>query len=321
MAWILNPVEISTTFNALSTLLNVPFTFPRPGRRMKTSSFPELTLLSVLIVSVKIYHPFDLLPRHPRSLTDPGVLRINWNVWVDALSKHGRRFTSEGELGRGNECAITEEDVMRMTEGQMDEYLDWSERMWARDEQRRGLPKQLLDMFPTGRLDGSVGAELSFDEESLVDQISTDASLAAVLGSMKMRTVVSSSSSDEPPETEKKKAIRRLGSFYKRYLRPSDLSTHPAAKKFYEVAASLLGISVAKLVVAVLQVERKLQVLVREEMRRERGLKKGNGDVGEDEDEDEDEDEEEKMNNRVRGGSGERSDEDMSFIKREPNSG
>lgn len=213
---------------------------------------------------MKIYHPFDSLPRHPRSDADLGTLAIDWEAWCDAFAKHEARYTSEGQLGRGNEMNVREKDVMnKLTTSQLDEYLDWAERTLVDPEPpRKGrLPKQLLDMFPTGRLDGSSAMELSFEDETRTDQISSESMLEACMKSLKIRNICPE---DEKGEGER----RRLGSFYKRYRKAEDLT--PSARKFHEAVASLLYISLNTLLVAVLQVERRLQVFVESELKKER---------------------------------------------------
>lgn len=144
-----------------------------------------------------------------------------------------------------------------MSGAQLDEYLDWFEKTWADEEgsksKKSGIPEQLLDTFPTGRLDGSPFAEISFEEESKIDQVSVDQNLANVQESLKMREVVS-----KEQEGKTNTPVRRIGNFYKRYRKTEDLT--PQARNFYEKVASLVGISLSSLLLAVLQTERKLQI-------------------------------------------------------------
>lgn len=158
---------------------------------------------------------------------------------------------------------VMEKDVMnKLTASQLDEYLDWAERTLVDPEPpgKGGLPKQILDMFPTGRFDGSSAKELSFEEETRTDQISSEFMLEACMKRLKMRTICPE---DEEGEGER----RRLGSFYKRYHKAEDLT--PSARKFHEAVASLLYVSLNTLLVAVLQVERILQVFVGSELKKD----------------------------------------------------
>lgn len=156
----------------------------------------------------------------------------------------------------------------KLTTSQLDEYLDWAESTLIDPEPHRkgGLPKQLLDMFPTSRLDGSSAKELSFEEEIRTDQVSSELMLESCMKGLKLRSIC-------PEDGEGEEGRRRLGSFYKRYHKAEDLT--PSARKFYEAVASLLNVTVNTLLGAVLQVERKLQGFVRDEQKKERAINQG----------------------------------------------
>lgn len=260
----------------IASLLNVRFMFPGPGTRQKKSSFPETQLVALLVVAVKLFHPLDQLQRKSRSWTEPGILSIDWNVWCDSQAEYEARFTSEGQIGRGNILSVTEQDIMKMSGAQLDEYMDWSEQTWVDEERlvsrKRALPKELLDMFPTGRLDGSSFAQISFDEESKIDQVSADQTLTTVQRSLKMRDVVS-----KEQEGKSKRPVRRIGNFYKRYRKAEDLT--PQARKFHETVAALAGISLSALLIAILQTERKLQLWRREQLEKGREDSENEGSV------------------------------------------
>lgn len=203
---------------------------------------------------------------------------------------------------------MTEKDAMnKLTTSQLDEYLDWAERTLVEPEHPRkgGLPMQLLDMFPTGRLDGSSAKELSFEEETRTDQVSSEAMLEACMKCLKLRPIC-------PEDGEGEGKRRRLGSFYKRYHRAQDLT--PSARKFHEAVASLLNVTVDTLLVAVLQVERKLQRFVESELKQERARSQGvEGEQGGGYEHEEDEDDDDKID----GMGGEIDDRSPSHIKRE----
>ena len=156
--------------------------------------------------------------------------------------------TDESHLQRGTEIKVTEVDAMEMTGEQLDEYMDYYERTFidpARVEQK--LPKELLDMFPTGRLDGSEPASYSYHEQFAKEQEAVEETLETVIGSMRLRNVISKES--EAP-------VRRIGSFYKRYRRAEDLDG--SAKVFHEKVAGMVGVKLETLVLAVGQMERLL---------------------------------------------------------------
>ena len=249
----------------LANLLSISFAFPSPGRRQRTSSLPELQIISLLIIATKLYHPFDGLPRHVPSLADPAALSIDWPSWVQAQKAHDASSTDEGHLQRGTEINVTEIDAMKMSGQQLDEYMDYYERTFIDpDRVEQKLPKDLLDMFPPGRLDGSEPASYSYQEQFAKEQEAVEEKLDAVIGSMRLRNVISKES-EEP--------VRRIGSFYKRYRRAEDLDGY--AKVFHEKVAETVGVKLETLVLAVGQIER---LLIKW---REAKVKEGLGEEGE----------------------------------------
>lgn len=211
--------------------------------------------MALVIVAVKLYHPFDSLHRSAISPTNLGIFQINWEAWCSHHQQYTQRQTSDGKLGRGNEMNIKEQDVFRMSEAQLDEYLDWYGKTWVNEPTHRpkkgDLPQELLDMFPTGRLDGSAAPVVDVTDTIAADQVALDAKLAAVQASLRTRSVVNEEEEEDQPEP-----VRRVGSFYKRYRKEGDLP--PDARVFFEAAASLIGAELSTMVVAVLQTEQLL---------------------------------------------------------------
>lgn len=239
----------------IAKLLSISYSFPTLGGRQAASSFPEVHLMALLVVAVKLHHPFDHVQRYATAINDPGIMTVDWDIWCKQQKDFDHRLTSEGKLGRGNEMKIQDRDVLNMTGAQMDEYLDWFERTWVQEgnqEAKKGsLPTQLLDMFPTDRLDGSSAPVVDIQDLVDADQKALDVKLKAAQARLKIRGIVS-----EERAGKSKVPVRRMGSFYKRYRKEEDLP--PTAKAFYEAAANLIAVSLHTLLVAVLQTEQKL---------------------------------------------------------------
>ena len=206
---------------------------------------------------MKLYHPFDGSTRHVRSLADSAALTIDWAVWVDTQSSHNVRVADEPYLECGSEISVTEKDVMSMMGEQLDEYMDWYERTYVDDSRAEGkphgLPKQLLDMFPTGRTDGSSPTPYKYDQISVKEQDTIDKRLHIVIGNLRLRNVVSDDSEDSIGVHEDS---IQVGSFYKRNREAKDLTPH--ARAFHEAAAKAIGVRLETLILAVGQVERQL---------------------------------------------------------------
>ena len=222
--------------------------------------------MALLVIVVKLHHPFDNVVRYATTLTDPGLMTIDWDAWCKHQKEFDDRLTSGGKIGRGNEMKIMEREVLSMTGDQMDEYMDWFERTWVKEENQEpkkgGLPTQLLDMFPTGRLDGSSAPVIDLQDLANTDRELLDDKLKAGQGSLKFRRVVSTEK-----EGKSKVPVERIGSFYKRYRKEQDLP--PQAKTFYDAAANLIGISFSTLFIAVLQSEQKVLKYRREQLKDE----------------------------------------------------
>ena len=167
---------------------------------------------------------------------------------MQAQEAHSTWATDENHLQRGTEINITEVDTMEMSGEQLDEYMDYYERTFIdQDRVEQKLPKELLDMFPTGRLDGSEPASYSYQEQFAKEQEAVEETLDAVIGSMRLRNVISK---------ESEESVLRIGSFYKRYRRVEDLDG--PAKVFHEKVAEMVGVKLETLVLAVGQMERLL---------------------------------------------------------------
>ncbi len=214
-----------------------------------------MALIALLVITVKLYYPFDTIERHTRSAADPGALTLDWDQWCKAQKEYDSRETANGQLGRGNEIKVEEKDVFNLSDDQMDEYLDWFEKTWV-DEERarnnpRGHPEQLLDMFPTGRRRTTPPAHSNPQQEYQANDEALERKLRTVQEHLKVREIVS-----DRDARRSRRPINRIGSYYKRYRKVDDLPN--AARTFHEAATNLVAITLPSLLVAVRQVEQKL---------------------------------------------------------------
>ena len=259
-------VHICQIFRGIALLLCIDFSFPVPGRQQRVSGHPEMMLLSLIVIAVKLLYPFDDKERLAESLKDPTILTFDWALWLEAREQQNSLLNGLEHLPRGSEINVTETDVMQMSGEQLDDYLDWYERTWVDDERAeqkpRGLAKPLLEMFPAGRQDGSTPRPYDYRHETEKRQQSRDQRMIQVMREVKVRNVVSDGQ-------EERESTRGIGSFYKRYRHIDELTLH--AKAFHEATALLVGIKLETLLIAVLQTERKLTVWREEQLKAERG--------------------------------------------------
>ena len=248
-------VEVYTAVCSLSKILDISFSFAKAVGRQRTTSFPEVQLMALVVIAIKLYHPFDELKRYVETLEEPGILTVDWDVWCEEHVKYQRRETLGGKLSCGNAIKVKEQDVFAMSEQEIDEYLDWYEMTWVKDGNQGGnktsLLTDLLDMFPTGGVDDSPAPTVKVNQAVKADKEALVSKLEAVQACLKFRGFVSEESqrrSDVP--------VRRLGNFYKRYRKEEEIP--PQAKMFFEAAADLVGISLQRMMLAVFQTEQKL---------------------------------------------------------------
>lgn len=116
------------------------YTFPKEiARRFHRIYLPEVQLMSLVVVATKLLFPFDNVKRYPRTLNDPSVQVIDWEKWAEAQSTFDRRGISQGLLTNGAAMQATEMDAMEMTQQQLDEYMDWYDRLWVADKGKDDL--------------------------------------------------------------------------------------------------------------------------------------------------------------------------------------
>ena len=89
--------------------------------------------MALLVIAVKLHHPFDHVQRYATALNDPGIMAADWEAWCKQQKGFDERLTSGKKLGRGNAMKVQDRDVLDMTGAQMDEYLDWFEQTWVQE--------------------------------------------------------------------------------------------------------------------------------------------------------------------------------------------
>ena len=277
------PVPAHQAVGKIAGVLSIDFSFPERQRRQrqKISDLPELALISLLVITVKLYYPFNATDLSVDALNHPALVNMDWDAWLISHTNHRSRLQDKDHLMRGSEVNVTEKDAMDMTDTQIDDYLDWYERTWV-DEERaqekpKGLPSALLDLFPIGRLDGSQPKPYNFQDEIENECQSTMKLLTNIMGHLTVRSVVSDEQQDPAAES-----FKMVGSKYKRYRSIEELA--PPAKAFHEAVANTLAVQVETLLIAVLQMERRLVVWRAEQVKAARqndaGRPEGEGDGG-----------------------------------------
>ena len=255
------PIQVFTIVNSLSALLSNPFSFAPPKFRQPLTTLPELRLLSLLIIALKLNFPFDGYTRYARSITSAGYLKINWTHWLEVHSHLTTVSQSQAPFLPGGEAQVKESDVFSLSNEKLDSYMDWYERTFIDERSSRfasnDLERDLIDLFPTGRHSSQPAAPVRIpDDETDLSSASKTAivdAIKAVQGAIEPRGVISDERAESQP-----KPLPRIGDGYRIYRKEEELEGD--AKGIFEIVARKAGISVRLLLDAVWKTERKLMV-------------------------------------------------------------
>jgi RNA polymerase I-specific transcription initiation factor RRN7 len=119
----------------MAALLEIDFTYPLTYKRtFGLIAYPEIQLISLIVVATKLGHPFDDIARYPESDSDPTTVKIDWRNWRQIMEKK----PVDG-LKRGEEIKVTDAAVLTMSGKEMDDYLDWYQRTWIDDRDPKSM--------------------------------------------------------------------------------------------------------------------------------------------------------------------------------------
>ena len=261
------PAAIFEATLKLANILGSTWDFPTEQRRAELQGHPELKLISLLIIAVKLSYPFDGVPRVPLSEEDSACACVDWKVWNDLQkdlprSPAGHSGSRDG-AGRSH-WDTTPRDIVTLDDEHLDEYLDWFQNTWLNFEAPQdgqgkgpdvqpndGFEKALFDLFPIAR-EPSRSSTLS----PFVNELPQDAHNAArqrakiVTSSLIVRSPVPKPGNRSDRHDIKAERRRlRPGADYKRYKRVDDIE--PEGQMFMERCAWLVGGELELLVRAV----------------------------------------------------------------------
>ncbi|KAK2872060.1 hypothetical protein FQN49_002593 [Arthroderma sp. PD_2] len=243
------PIELFSAVKQLMKRVDFTYTFPKDttGKFLRIY-MPEVQLMSLVVVAAKLLFPFDSIKRYPRTPNDPAVQTIDWDKWAEAQSTFDNRGISQGFLTNSAAMQATEKDAMEMTQQQLDEYMDWYDRLWIADKEGKAS-NPFADMFPTSRA-GNVEASdqvRQSDDEAVAEKLQT------VLSSLRVRRVIT-----EEEAGRLMRPVPRPGCDYLRFRYVNQLPDN--ARIFYDTAARTIGVSLDTLVLAVYRTEHRIRI-------------------------------------------------------------
>jgi RNA polymerase I-specific transcription initiation factor RRN7 len=292
------PIEVYAATQRLARILDIDFKLQLGG---KTSSsrvlrYPEVQLMSLLVVSTKLFFPIDDIDRHPVSANDLSALQMDWSEWAAAQGPlldggdesdiiQNSKHDISPDLTFPEAFSISESDCLAMGDEELDRYMDWYQDNLAseniREHGRAGrdadFRRTLMRMFPTQSaprptVSSTGGGNKSVSEgedTSLARQASdTTQRLRRVQQALRPKKIAVSAVGDDGMRDE---VAARAGSFYRRHREAKELDG--PVRLLYTKAAQLAGISLESMTKAVFLTERKLQM-------REESARKAGGDDG-----------------------------------------
>ena len=91
---------------------------------------PEVQLISLVIVVTKLFYPLDNVKRYAYSWDNPSAQVMDWEKWMEAQKLFDERGRSGDTLAKGGEISVDERDALHLTSQQLDDYMDWYEKMF-----------------------------------------------------------------------------------------------------------------------------------------------------------------------------------------------
>ena len=259
------PLEVYAAVQKLNSIVNFDFKYVDScKRRRQVLSYPESQLISLVMIATKLLFPFDndICQRHPQNPVEAAMLMVDWKAWMDTRSARTDINRPGLSLEKGAEINVKDTDVFDMSAKQLDQYMNWYQRTWARTElSDDDLSNELLRMFPLQQMP---------DKHINPDKINQEATfkleqLRAVQAELKPRKIIT-----EEQAAKARDLVLRPGMDYQQFRDQSALSKSAVARAFHLEAAELSCLTLDMLLRAVLQTERKITLWRRAARRAER---------------------------------------------------
>ncbi len=250
------PIQAFAGTQRLAASLNIDVKFDTAkARTYKISQFPEVQLMALLLVAVKLLFPLHGKPLKTAAETDLSAVSMDWDAWAKLEGHLAHDDDQKRKLLYTDAMTFGRADLAVASDGQIDDYLDWvSDNIAtedvhprARAEETTSLFQTLFEMFP------------SQGNNALAGRPSNDASHAQDPDSLSIlrnqdlpKPLPRRTDETAPNETPS------VGSFYKKFRRPEDLVG--VSRTLYMRAAKLACASLEDMLRAVFKTERMLDL-------------------------------------------------------------
>lgn len=253
-------VEIYSATQKLRKLINDSFSYASTvnRRHQENKPYPEIRLLALMIISVKLFYPFDDSRQYPRSLTEPAAQNVQWPRWIEMHQTFEKGLREEVHSGHARNFGINENDALSMTGPEVDRYMDWYQRTWTKtDLEAEGAHREILNLFPLPRL--SPEPQRGDTEQAFESRVTAKLIQAHVF-------LVNNEAVSDGETEDHEGGTSRPAALYKAWRAEEDLP--PFAKAFIRIAADTIGVSMDALLLGVMQTERAIAKLKERERRR-----------------------------------------------------
>ncbi|KAF2193294.1 hypothetical protein K469DRAFT_715369 [Zopfia rhizophila CBS 207.26] len=246
------PLEIYDATTRLAIYLKYTFTWPSTRKgRVGIRELPEAQLIACLVVCVKLMYPFDGPRRYPKTAAEPAATAIDWPKWDKHISSAKEGAGDLAKYMPDEFLTLKEKEVFSMSGDQLDQYLNWYRDTFIEDdtlrtEKNSDFQNSIYKMFP---IDGEAKSDLGQEDSAEAENMKKLDIIRAVHADMRPVRIIE--------EGEENADTFRPGSKYKHYRKEKDLPTY--ARRFYEEAARVAGLSLDMLIMAVFFTEKKMQ--------------------------------------------------------------
>lgn len=276
------PLEVYTTAQRLNAITKYDFAYPDMTKplevtRRHATTYPESQLMSLVVVATKLLFPFDSeeVKRYPKDPNEAATLRMDWTAWLQArveFDKANDAGLDPNGLKPGTEMHVTDMDIMNMTGQQMDQYMDWYQLMWAKNngaaqdpqsQESGGIDKEILDMFPLATVQEQSKPQEQNEQDYAEFEARLNDRIKKVQSSLKFRRAIS-----EEEEMKRDLHLLRPGAMYPRFAKVADLDRgkeipdkcgENVIRMFHQEAAQTACLSLKALLLAINRTEEQIQ--------------------------------------------------------------
>lgn len=309
------PIEVCSTVKRLAAIVKYDCAYEissqqvsgndheavhKSKRRRSPVAMAEVQLISLIVISVKLFFPFPIALEkqnngtsdflyYPQSNDWPNF-HLDWSAWLRVrLSRTNASAAQSNDhtatlVQPGGEIEVKDRDILNMTPDQLDTYMDWYQRTFTTPEavlasKKTELEKSILDMFPLPNLPPASNIRPSSPSSS-------DDLVSRFQHSTIQPFPLSSSHKANPRDTNSSTSLPALsqGPQYPIFPTPDSLfipssedDAEPGADNdnenpvlaFHRCAAELACVDLNGLLRAVRHTERKLETWIAERKRKE----------------------------------------------------